>query len=565
MFARIQLWIDDCARNHLDCAKSRLTEAQSSIVPPRLIDVGPISSKQSSRLVKISDRSSLQKLTKTRYAGYATLSYAWGAKPDQNHVLTSANENAYLKSLPRLPKTIEDAVQVCRRVGIGWLWVDALCITQSRDGQSHDWEIECPRVGVYYNNALLNIAACWSTNNEGGCLPTQKTKSDGAKIFQKLDHRIWHFQHKMRHRGEKLLGGVEERHCRNEVLQNSPLLQRGWVIQEVALANRLVWFTPACVYWECRTTLRNHKRQTPREDVVAILLQHLNLDAWVQIAVRYSAANLSYAGDRLPALSGLCKAMDPNSEDYYIAGVWRSRFREHLAWFIDREEDVVQHFQSDKPIGLPSWSWLSSDAGVTFVVDGIGYGSKEVFRGHPDCAIGRCEFVTAQKDKECDDEHGQIAPGASLKLRAPMCRLRLSTRSIFQTVPFTKEDGNDGGQNAMNNEDTVGKEGSGNEDENEDGRENEDEDETDIECKVHLDSLDSFADVESIAVDAILLSHVCGTDDDNALFLLVKEVKELEAYRRIGLVCSTFSGGQPFAYRLALCFGKRSTKYIRLV
>jgi hypothetical protein len=106
-----------------------------------------------------------------RYPGYVTLSYCWGTKNDHGHLLREETEAQFLQALPPLPRTIQDAVDVCRRIGMRYLWVDAICIIQGRGGSSSDWEKESARVGSYYANSMFTIAVTWAKASDEGCLP----------------------------------------------------------------------------------------------------------------------------------------------------------------------------------------------------------------------------------------------------------------------------------------------------------------------------------------------------------------------------------------------------------
>lgn len=39
-----------------------------------------------------------------------------------------------------LPKTMQDAVKIARRMGVDYLWIDALCILQAFEGMSPEEE-----------------------------------------------------------------------------------------------------------------------------------------------------------------------------------------------------------------------------------------------------------------------------------------------------------------------------------------------------------------------------------------------------------------------------------------
>ncbi|KAL4729475.1 hypothetical protein ACLX1H_003895 [Fusarium chlamydosporum] len=84
---------------------------------------------------------------------YTALSYAWGSDPTFART-TASNISEMRNGLPwdKLAKTIQEAIVFTRKLGIKYLWVDALCILQSEglDDTFHkeDWSYEAgmPRV-----------------------------------------------------------------------------------------------------------------------------------------------------------------------------------------------------------------------------------------------------------------------------------------------------------------------------------------------------------------------------------------------------------------------------------
>lgn len=69
------------------------------------------------------------------YRPYVALSYVWGAV--SNFRLTKSNLAPLLvpgtigEVFSTLPKTICDAITLCIRLGVQYLWVDALCLLQN--------------------------------------------------------------------------------------------------------------------------------------------------------------------------------------------------------------------------------------------------------------------------------------------------------------------------------------------------------------------------------------------------------------------------------------------------
>lgn len=87
---------------------------------------------------------------------YLALSYCWGSEDDAPKQLKTTKaslcENMKEIKMESLPKTVSDAVLVCRAMRVRYLWVDALCIIQD----SHtDWERESFKMAEIYMNSYF--------------------------------------------------------------------------------------------------------------------------------------------------------------------------------------------------------------------------------------------------------------------------------------------------------------------------------------------------------------------------------------------------------------------------
>jgi len=58
----------------------------------------------------------------------------------------------------------QDTMKFARRLGIQYLWIDALCIIQEGDN-GDDWEREALLMDKVYCNAYCNISATWSVDS----------------------------------------------------------------------------------------------------------------------------------------------------------------------------------------------------------------------------------------------------------------------------------------------------------------------------------------------------------------------------------------------------------------
>ncbi|OCL09069.1 HET-domain-containing protein, partial [Glonium stellatum] len=141
----ISQWIRKCAQEHLNCDRKSLTP-----LPTRVIDVST---------------EPFLYITNGESVPYICLSYCWGKTTPFK--TTRANLGERIKGIPfqNLPRTYRDAVTVTLRLGIQFLWIDALCIIQ---GDPLDWETESANMSRIYGGSYLTLAASSSSHADGG-------------------------------------------------------------------------------------------------------------------------------------------------------------------------------------------------------------------------------------------------------------------------------------------------------------------------------------------------------------------------------------------------------------
>lgn len=74
---------------------------------------------------------------------YAALSHCWGSSRQLE--LKAKSEELMKQAIPwaRFPRTYQDAITVCQKLGIDFLWIDSLCIKQD---DRQDWEREASKM-----------------------------------------------------------------------------------------------------------------------------------------------------------------------------------------------------------------------------------------------------------------------------------------------------------------------------------------------------------------------------------------------------------------------------------
>ena len=300
-------------------------------------------------------------------SAYAALSYCWGGP--QTCTTTNANLSRRLRSIPasELPQTITDAVTVTRKLGIRYLWVDALCIIQDN---TDDWRTEASLMHKVYSGAHITISADCSASASQGFLhsrserhrtavPLPWTTSTGKTVGLYVCPYFKEFPIEM---------------------MSSPLGQRGWTFQERALSRRILHFGSELMYWECKEACVGEDKARPvysaqdpfrhfyellspfppeadptwpNSKWPAALRIHCQWAAAISI---YSRRTLKYGLDKSPALEGLARAFDEKGTlGKYIGGLWWDGFHRHLLWHCAQAEGVTKRssvYRQASPVGL---------------------------------------------------------------------------------------------------------------------------------------------------------------------------------------------------------------------
>ena len=148
---KIQKWLKDCLDSHRRY-RNGLSSAilddrkEGSVLPSRIVAVGLGSSSQV-RLVT----------TNGERGRYCALSYYWGPKSSRDSQITLLTTTIdQFRQAKELPNSIKEAIEVTRRIGVSYLWVDRLCIVQN---DAKDVETECDRMCDIYERVLLTWVA----------------------------------------------------------------------------------------------------------------------------------------------------------------------------------------------------------------------------------------------------------------------------------------------------------------------------------------------------------------------------------------------------------------------
>jgi hypothetical protein len=304
---------------------------------------------------------------------YVVLSYCWGG--DQPIRCTSATLDTLIQGIEsvKLPKTLQDAAEVCWRLGFRYLWIDALCIIQDDE---KDKMTEIAQMARVYGNAVLTIAATSAASVTQGFLHSRKFpleadeslevavicpdgQRDSVVLIESLPNNVE--------------SGVE------------PLDLRGWTFQERLLSSRMLSFGTYQLDWICLSVTKVDKcayidgwgygdpswRDSPLAGKLGPLLPRSQrgwahrllylMEAWNSVLVSFTSRKLTVPEDRALAISGVAETFGTSMNSTYMAGLWQEFFPYCLLWF-----DVAKPGQSPRPRSYqgPSWSWTSINSQI---------------------------------------------------------------------------------------------------------------------------------------------------------------------------------------------------------
>lgn len=392
-------WLKDCMKNHPNCQVE-----PNAPLPTRVIDVGEAATREPY----------LFETSGLTGEPYVALSYCWGywenhppmktVRKDVPQLKLKANYEAHKQAIKYtdMPKTIQDAVTICRRLGVRYLWVDSLCIIQH---DQEEWERECGNMCQVYSCAALTISATHSDGCTRGIFATQEFGRQTKYLGELADGRPVYLRPNIAKFHNACDPGQLSRvpsspYGASSGLGREPLACRAWCLQESVLSNRLLHYTMDELVWECNTHQRcecdseaysgpvdlddNRNVLLRRPDLMGpsfrdpAILWRFMWSQWVHIFTRRS---ISYPEDKLPALSGLaaqfaavlyhCLGRTPR----YLAGLWNGAMLPRgLCWSVAIDAQAWATMQNDfnseyqprrsATWRAPTWSFMSLDAPI---------------------------------------------------------------------------------------------------------------------------------------------------------------------------------------------------------
>lgn len=357
-------WLQDCRSGHSEC------QQEVKIQPTRLLDLSSVALSGEVKLVLTAD-------IPVADVRYAALSHCWGTDISKPPPKTNChNQQDHMRGilLTDLPKNFQDAVAISLKLGIPYLWIDSLCILQD---DKEEWEQEAMKMAHIYEGGVLTIAAAGSRDTYGGIIngldqptytiPRPHNKSDKRAdagdqvraeahhdsliIWQQYDQRLFHSS------------------------MDSNYRQRGWILQELALSPRTVFFTKGPFFWQCRRFFEPEDKAYRSSQFEALFKTYANMvftfnlsdrksafDVWWQWVDNYAGRRLSVASDASAAFAGLVGFFQRKTGCTPMLGLWEEQLALQLSWNIGQSQMNPRKISCTTiPVSsdFPSWSWLS--------------------------------------------------------------------------------------------------------------------------------------------------------------------------------------------------------------
>ncbi|KPM34261.1 hypothetical protein AK830_g12310 [Neonectria ditissima] len=352
----IRLWLSTCLREHFGCDLER-----ERWLPTRVIDVG--ASEEDDIKLYVSRPRQAER--------YVALSHCWG---DSSPVMTTtATLAAHRQGLSFGPETqtFADAVILTRLLGYRYLWIDALCIIQDDEA---DWAQEASKMKQTFGCAVVTFSADAADDPSGGLFPSMLDRATAHRTYPintigPYDEPVTVYARQR----WSLPSDPQSAPHSALVPEPSRLETRAWALQERILSPRLLRFYKEEVVWSCRNfdgcECRLGPGASPGHGFRHIVNSNLRAmrSGWPSLVAEFTNKDLTYASDRLHAVSGVAALIAECDRSQYIAGLWLNDIVYSLMWISDyrRAKQPVTRVPDRRY--APSWSWASIDGPVVYI------------------------------------------------------------------------------------------------------------------------------------------------------------------------------------------------------
>jgi len=321
--AQVQSWISRCDSEHgPDC---HADHKRSPIHQLFFIDVHDLCIVANNSRVK-----------------FTALSYVWGKAQSPFQTLKSNKEElcqpgSFLRRWNQLPRTVQDAILLSKRLQVRYIWIDRFCIVQD-DADSISENINA--MASIYSQSYFTIVAADGSDPEFGLCGIGS--DSGPRAFQEeLRSDVLAFEDL-----EFLLDG-----CAAE--SNQAWHSRAWTYQERLVSRRCLVFNRGMVQLRCQSGYFHEKlglfeSSEGSRGFLNIFWPSRSLHGGFTKA--YSSRALTKQSDAPKAFSIITESLTPSFPGGFIWGM--------PVFYLDSALDWTHMGVGIRREGIPSWSFL---------------------------------------------------------------------------------------------------------------------------------------------------------------------------------------------------------------
>lgn len=311
---------------------------------------------------------------------YVALSYVWGIKiffQLKSHNSESMGKDGSIDAV-YLPQTILDSIELLRRLGLRYLWVDALCIQQDN---IDDKVYQITRMSSIYLSAFFTVVAAAGEDPERG-LPGLR---EGTRRWEQREVVV--IPPSSEDEGLSVVNCLKsytdkynEYYSRGqESVDMNKWSHRAWTLQETALSHRRLTFTDEQVFWTCQ---QGYFCEESWLEVPEVRIKHFmssvhkismpglggdETDPWAlysQLVDNYTRRDITYDGDIFDAFVAVTQAFERQVCTDFLWGLPCSHLEMGLMWDTDHgikrrtALSTLPMTSLNKQVTFPTWSWM---------------------------------------------------------------------------------------------------------------------------------------------------------------------------------------------------------------
>ncbi|KAF2171390.1 hypothetical protein M409DRAFT_18503 [Zasmidium cellare ATCC 36951] len=333
----VKSWLEACASGHPDCSLEPIKNVAKRKPAPRNFNESATSN---FRLIDL-ERGCIRHAALDER--YIALSYVWGNLPmlmlNKDNYDQLSTEASLDTVRQRLPKTINDVIDLAKAIGERYLWIDGLCLVQD---DHEDVVLGIQMMNSIYHGAYCTIVAASGEDANAGL-----------------------FTHKANPIMQEIAAGVKMtvQHSIDWYLNRSKYNTRGWTLQELVLSRRTIVFLDGQLHFRCRSANWSADtwadqwktwRDPDDSNITRIpgLLDGLVAHLWPyqKLCEEFSRRQLRRDGDALRATAGITRTLAAGMQSCLVEGL-PGYYLDHFLLFISSNGGLERRSE------FASFSW----------------------------------------------------------------------------------------------------------------------------------------------------------------------------------------------------------------